>query len=125
MTLMDPESAAASMLNQLEQFVDYSPLVGGYGLISLSPIRERQDWRLNERFCRSALRLIKDEELIEVDGGEFFVGSVDFMVRRSPDGRLSFVALEANGGSNRGYTALTTHNMSQMCNGYQEMLPVR
>ncbi len=119
---LDTDSSLAASLSQLEQFVHLSPLVGGYGLISLSPIRSRQDWRLNDRICRTALRLVENEELIAVKGDEFFVGSVDFMVRRSPDGRPGFVVLETNGGSNRGYTSLTTHNLTQVLSGYEEML---
>ncbi len=109
-------------LDQLERLVEYSPLIGGYSLISLAPIRQRQDGRMTERICRRALRLIPDEELITLRDGEFFVGSVDFMIRQALDGSRNCVVLETNGGSNRGYTSLAVHGMDEVCNGYLEML---
>ncbi len=112
----------ATELDQLERLIDYSPLIGGYRLISLAPIRQRQDGRMTERICRRALRLIPDEALITLRDGEFFVGSVDFMVRQAPDGSRDYVILETNGGSNRGYTTLTVPDLDQVCNGYLEML---
>jgi hypothetical protein len=57
-----------------------------------------------------------------VKGAEFFAGSVDFMVRRSPTGDRQYVVLETNGGSHRGYSCLTMHDMDLICNGYLEML---
>jgi len=113
---------SAAELDQLERLVKYSPLIGGYRLISLAPIRHRQDRRMTERICRRAMRLIPDERLITLHGEEFFVGSVDFMVRRDAEGNKSYVVLETNGGSNRGYTALTVHDMDRVCDGYLEML---
>lgn len=115
-------AAAATRLEQLERLVKYSPLIGGYRLISLAPIRHRQDGRMTERICRQAVRLIPDEHLITLHGAEFFVGSVDFMVRRDAEGRKSYVVLETNGGNNRGYTALAIHDMDRVCDGYLEML---
>ena len=109
-------------LDQLERLIDYSPLIGGYRLISLAPIRRRQDGRMTDRICRRALRLIPDEELITLSDGNFFVGSVDFMVRSAPDGSRNYVVLETNGGSNRGYTTLTVPDLDLICNGYLEML---
>ena len=109
-------------LDQLERLADYSTLIGGYGLISMSAIRQRQDERMTERVCRRALRLIPDEELITLNGDGFFVGSVDFIVRENTDGSLHYVVLETNGGSSRGYTAVAMHQIEQFCNGYLEML---
>ncbi|MFQ5592802.1 MAG: hypothetical protein ACE5HA_01500 [Anaerolineae bacterium] len=109
-------------LDQLERLIDYSPLIGGYRLISLAPIRRRQDGRMTDRICRRALRLIPDEELITLSDGNFFVGSVDFMIRSAPDGSRNYVVLETNGGSNRGYTTLTVPDLDRVCNGYLEML---
>ena len=109
-------------LDQLERLVEYAPLIGGYRLISLAPIRHRQDGRMTERICRRALRLIPDESLITLHNDEFFVGSVDFMVRQAPDGGRNYVVLETNGGSNRGYTALTVFGADRVCDGYLEML---
>lgn len=109
-------------LDQLERLIEYAPLIGADRLISLAPIRRRQDGRMTERICRRALRLIPDESLITLDDREFFVGSVDFMVRQAPDGSRNYVVLETNGGSNRGYTALTVPDMNRVCNGYLEML---
>jgi len=113
----DPKTA----LEQLEQLIEFSPF-GGYSLVSLAPIRDRQDGRLTERLCRQALRLIPDDQLITVKDADFFVGSVDFMVRQATDGERSYVVLETNGGSNRGYSTLTMHEMDQVCDGYLEML---
>lgn len=109
-------------LDQLERLVDYSPLIGGYHLISLAPIRGRQSGRQTDRICRQAIRLIPDEQLITLEGDEFFVGSADFMVRQTAAGGRNYVVLETNGGSNRGYTSLTEHSLRQVCNGYLEML---
>ena len=115
-----------SEIDQLERLVEYSALIGGHGLISLSPIRKRQDGRMTERICRRALRLIPDEELITLRDGQFFTGSVDFMVRQAPDGagnlHRNYVVLETNGGSNRGFTSISAHGMDEVCNGYLEML---
>jgi hypothetical protein len=116
-----PQSGPTN-LEQLERLVDYSPLVGGYRLVSLAPIRHRQDWRMIERIARRALRLVDDEAHVTVQGSEFFVGSADFMVRQEADGGRSYVVLETNGGSNRGYTTLPEHNLAHMANGYMEML---
>jgi hypothetical protein len=90
--------------------------------VGFADVRNRQDERLNARICRQALRLIPEERLVTVRGNKFFVGSVDFMVRQSPTGERQYVVLETNGGSNRGYSALTTHGMDLICNGYLEML---
>jgi hypothetical protein len=109
-------------LDQLERLAEYSALIGGYDLISLADIRQRQDGRMTERICRRALRLIPDENLITLDGDGFFVGSVDFIVREALDGSRHYVVLETNGGSNRGYTSVSAHKMNQLCNGYLEML---
>lgn len=109
-------------LEQLERLTEYSPLIGGYHLISLAPIRHRQDGRITERICRRAIRLIPDEDLVTLNGDEFFVGSVDYMIRQAPDGSRSYVVLETNGGSNRGYSTLTIPHLDQVCNGYLEML---
>lgn len=109
-------------IDQLERLVEYSALIGGYGLISLAPIRNRQDGRMTERICRRALRLIPDEELITLHDGQFFVGSVDFMIQRTANGGHNYVVLETNGGSNRGFTSISAHGMDEVCNGYLEML---
>jgi hypothetical protein len=77
---------------------------------------------MNARIRRRALRLIPEEDLITVHEGGFFVGSVDFMVRRLPGGGRQYVVLETNGGSNRGYCSLTKHDLDLVCNGYLEML---
>jgi len=111
-----------SEIDQLERLAEYSALIGGYGLISLAPIRHRQDGRMTERICRRALRLIPDEELITLSDGQFFTGSVDFMVRQAPNGSRNYVVLETNGGSNRGFTSISAHGMDEVCNGYLEML---
>ena len=109
-------------LVQLERLLEYSPLVGGHRLVSLADIRHRQDDRMTARICRRALRLIPDERLVTLRNGDFFVGSVDFMVRKLPGGERRHVVLETNGGSNRGYSSLTLHDLDQVCNGYLEML---
>lgn len=109
-------------LEQLERLTEYAPLIGGYRLISLAPIRYRQDGRITERIGRRALRLIPDEDLVTLDNDEFFVGSVDFMTRQAADGSRDYVVLETNGGSNRGYSTLTIPHLDQVCNGYLEML---
>jgi hypothetical protein len=122
--MIEDRSAAiqSPILVQLERLVGYSPLIGGHRLTSVADVRHRQDDRMTARIRRRALRLIPEERLITVDGADFFVGSVDFMVRRLPGGRRHYVVLETNGGSNRGYISLATHDMDLVCNGYLEML---
>jgi hypothetical protein len=110
------------VLAQLERLVGYSPLIGGHRLVSVADIRHRQDERMTARIRRRALRLIPEEHLITVRRGDFFVGSVDFMIRRLPDGGRRHVILETNGGSNRGYCSLAAHDLDLVCNGYLEML---
>jgi hypothetical protein len=110
------------VLTQLERLVGYSPLIGGHRLVSVADVRHRQDERMNARICRHALRLIPEERLMTVRGGDFFVGSVDFMVRQLPDGGRQYIVLETNGGSNRGYCSLSAHDLDLVCNGYLEML---
>jgi hypothetical protein len=107
---------------QLERLVGYSPLIGGHRLVSVADVRHRQDERMNARICRQALRMIPEESLITVRGSDFFVGSVDFMVRQLPSGGRRYVVLETNGGSNRGYCSLSAHDLDLVCNGYLEML---
>ena len=94
------------VLDQLERLVAYSPLIGGHRLAGVADIRHRQDERMTARIGRRALRLIPDERLIAVRGADFFVGSVDYMVRLLPGGGRQYVVLETNGGSNRGYCSL-------------------
>ncbi|MGD8967786.1 MAG: hypothetical protein PVI07_09790 [Anaerolineae bacterium] len=110
------------VLVELERLVGYSPLIGGHRLVSVADVRHRQDERMNARICRHALRLIPEERLMTVRGGDFFVGSVDFMVRQLPDGGRQYIVLETNGGSNRGYCSLSAHDLDLVCNGYLEML---
>lgn len=122
---MNEDTSAASqhpVLAQLERLVGYSPLIGGHRLVSVADVRHRQDERMNARIRRRALRLIPEESLISVHKGGFFVGSVDFMVRRLPGGGRQYVVLETNGGSNRGYCSLAKHDLDLVCNGYLEML---
>lgn len=122
MSMNDLDAKRLTELDQLERLVEYSPLIGGDRLISVAPIRNRQDARMTERIRRRALRLISNEELITLKTDEFFVGSVDFMTRQAPDGSRNYVVLETNGGSNRGYTCLAEQNVNQVCDGYVEML---
>jgi hypothetical protein len=110
------------VLVELERLVGYSPLIGGHRLVSIADVRHRQDERMNARICRHALRLIPEERLITVRSGDFFVGSVDFMIRQLPGGGRQYVVLETNGGSNRGYCSLSAHDLELVCNGYLEML---
>jgi hypothetical protein len=122
--MTDDRSGAiqSPVLVQLERLVGYSPLIGGHRLVSVADVRHRQDDRMTARIRRRALRLIPEEGLITVHGDGFFVGSVDFMVRRLPGGGRQYVVLETNGGSNRGYISLSTQDMDLVCNGYLEML---
>jgi hypothetical protein len=117
-----PAGIQSPVLVQLERLVGYAPLIGGHRLVSVADVRHRQDERMSARIRRRALRLIPEEGLIAVGGGDFFVGSVDFMVRRLPGGGRQYVVLETNGGSNRGYCSLSTHGLDLVCNGYLEML---
>lgn len=109
-------------LADLERLISYSPLIGEK-LITVAPIRARQDARLTARIRRKALALIGDEAQITLEEPSFFVGSVDFMVRLDEEtGRLSYVVLETNGGSSRGTSSLAPREFEQACGAYQEML---
>jgi len=108
-------------LADLEWFIELGGLVG-YKQFGFSEIRARQDAELTERLRQRALARIGDRELIEVKDDSFFLGSVDYMVRETPDGQLGYTALETNGGSSRGLTLLAPPDVERLMDGFVEML---
>jgi hypothetical protein len=108
-------------LDDLEWFIRLSELVG-FKQFSIGDLRTRQDVELTERIRQRALARIQDPQLIGVTGDSFFLGSVDYMVRDTPDGRKGYTVLETNGGSSRGLTSFPPPDTERLMAGYVEML---
>ena len=108
-------------LADLEWFIELGGLVG-YKQFGFSEIRARQDAELTEQLRRYALDRIGDRKLIEVTDDSFFLGSVDYMVRETPDSQLGYAVLETNGGSSRGLTLLAPPDVERLMNAFVEML---
>jgi hypothetical protein len=108
-------------LADLEWFIELGGLVG-YRQFGFSEIRARQDAVLTERLRRYALARIGDRKQIEVKDDSFFLGSVDYMVRETPDGQLGYTVLETNGGSSRGLTLLAPPDVERLMDAFVQML---
>jgi len=108
-------------LADLEWFIELGGLVG-YKQFGFSEIRARQDAELTEQLRQRALARIGDRRQIEVTDDSFFLGSVDYMVRETPDGRLGYTVLETNGGSSRGLTLLSPPDVERLMDAFVEML---
>lgn len=108
-------------LTDLEWFIKLGRLVG-YRQFGFEEIRARQDAELTERLRQRALARIGDLTQVEVRGDSFFLGSVDYMVRQTPDGQPGYTALETNGGSSRGLTLLAPPDVERLMNAFVEML---
>ncbi|UCF61768.1 MAG: hypothetical protein JSV37_03545, partial [Anaerolineaceae bacterium] len=108
-------------LNDLEWFIKLGGLMGikQYGF---AEIRARQDADLTERLRQKALERIGDPLLIQVANDNYFLGSVDYMVRETPDGQLRYTVLETNGGSSRGLTLLSSPDVERLMSAFIEML---
>ena len=83
-------------LHDLDWFIELSGLIG-YKQYSFSSIRARQDAALTERLRQQALERIGDPKQIEVTDDNYFLGSVDYMARRTQNGQLA-----NNAGDQRG-----------------------
>jgi hypothetical protein len=108
-------------MENLEWFVRLGRLVG-FKLFSLAEIQARQDVELTDRLRQRALARIQDPQLIEVTDDSFFLGSVDYMVRETPDGQTGYTVLETNGGSSRGLTSFPSPDAELLTASYVEML---
>jgi hypothetical protein len=108
-------------LADLEWFIELGGLVG-YKQFGFTEIRARQDAELTEQLRQRALARIGDRKQIEVTDDSFFLGSVDYMVRETPDGQLGYTVLETNGGSSRGLTLLAPPDVERLMGGFVEML---
>lgn len=108
-------------LENLEWFIKLSRLVG-FKQFGFDDIRARQDADLTERLRRKALARINDPQLTKVTNDNLFLGSVDYMVRESPDGERGYTALETNGGSSRGLTLLAPPDIERLMAAFVEML---
>jgi hypothetical protein len=108
-------------LTDLECFIELGGLVG-YKQFGFSEIRARQDAELTERLRQRALARIGDRKQVEVTDDSFFLGSVDYMVRETPDGQLGYTVLETNGGSSRGLTLLSPPDVERLMDAFVEML---
>lgn len=108
-------------LQDLEWFIELGGLMGikQYGF---AEIRARQDAELTEQLRQAALERIADPALVQVPDDSFFLGSVDYMVRETPDGQLRYTVLETNGGSSRGLTLLSTPDVERLMSAFIEML---
>jgi len=108
-------------LDDLEWFIKLGKLLG-FKQFGFSEIRARQDAELTERLRQRALARIQDPQLIRVTGDSFFLGSVDYMVRDTPDGQAGYTVLETNGGSSRGLTLLSPPDVERLMAAFVEML---
>jgi hypothetical protein len=108
-------------LSDLEWFIKLGRLIG-LKQFGFSNIRARQDAELTDRVRQQALARIQDSQLIEVTNDNFFLGSVDYMVREAPDGQRGYTALETNGGSSRGLTLLAPPDVERLMRAFVEML---
>ena len=108
-------------LADLEWFIELGGLVG-YKQFGFSEIRARQDAELTEQLRQRALARIGDRKQIELTDDSFFLGSVDYMVRETPDGQLGYTVLETNGGNSRGLTLLSPPDVERLMDAFVEML---
>ena len=108
-------------LDDLERFVELGRLVG-LKQFSLGEIRATQDIGLTDHLRQQALARIRDPQLIQVTGDSFFLGSVDYMVRETPDGQTGYTVLETNGGSSRGLTVISPPDVERLMAAFVEML---
>ncbi len=108
-------------LDDLEWFIRLGGLVG-FKQFGFSDIRARQDAELTDRLRQQALAHIQDPQLIQVTDDSFFLGSVDYMVRETPDGQVGYTVLETNGGSSRGLTLLSPPDVERLMAAFVEML---
>jgi hypothetical protein len=108
-------------LSDLEWFIKLGRLIG-LKQFGFSEIRARQDAELTERLRQRALARIRDPQLIQVTNDNFFLGSIDYMVREAPDGQVGYTALETNGGSSRGLTLLAPPDVERLMAAFVEML---
>jgi hypothetical protein len=108
-------------LGDLEWFIRLGRLLG-LKQFGFSDVRARQDAELTDRLRQRALARIEDPKLIQVTNDNFFLGSVDYMVREGPDGELGYTALETNGGSSRGLTLLAPPDVERLMRAFVEML---
>lgn len=108
-------------LADLERFIELSRLVG-YKQFGFEDIRARQDAELTERLRQGALSRIGDLAQVEVADDNYFLGSVDYMVRQTPEGQVGYTVLETNGGSSRGLTLLAPPDVERLMGAFVEML---
>jgi hypothetical protein len=108
-------------LADLEWFIKLGKLIG-LKQFGFSDIRARQDAELTDRLRRQALARIRDPQQVQVTNNNFFLGSVDYMVRQAPDGQAAYTALETNGGSSRGLTLLAPSDVERLMRSLVEML---
>jgi hypothetical protein len=108
-------------LDDLEWFIKLGRLVG-FKQFGFSEIRSRQDAALTDRLRQRALARIQDPQLIRVSDDSFFLGSVDYMVRDTPDGQAGYTVLETNGGSSRGLTLLSPPDVERLMAAFVETL---
>jgi hypothetical protein len=108
-------------LTDLEWFIKLGRLIG-LKQFGFSDIRARQDIELTDCLRQQALARIQDPQLIQVTNDNFFLGSVDYMVRQAPDGEEAYTALETNGGSSRGLTLLAPPDVERLMGAFVEML---
>ncbi|MGB3904314.1 MAG: hypothetical protein WBB22_05280 [Anaerolineae bacterium] len=118
---MNLTQASRLELKDLDWFIDLSGLVG-FKQYGLSSIRARQDEALTERLRQQALERISDPKQIEVTDDNYFLGSVDYMVRQTENGELGYTILETNGGSSRGLTLLAPGDVERLMTAFVEML---
>ena len=102
-----------------EDLVNYSKYFGK-DLIELKEIRDRQDSDLLEGIVKKSTEKVERTSTNYVEGSSFFIGSVDFMVHRSEEGKKEFSIIETNGGSSRGLSILHEKGWERIYRGFEE-----
>ena len=94
----------------------------GLDLISFADLRESQDDYFVDGIRSEALKKLENKKCnILTQRNNFYVGSIDFMVGDTHDGKKFFL-LETNGGSHRGLSILTTKQQEMLYQGYYKAI---
>jgi len=90
----------------------------GLNLISFADLRQSQDDSFVDGVRSEALKKLENKKCnILTQPDTFYVGSIDFMVSDTHNGKKFFL-LETNGGSHRGLSILTTKQQEMLYQGY-------
>ncbi len=94
----------------------------GLNLISFADLRQSQDDYFVDGIRSDALKKLENKNCNTLtQENAFYVGSIDFMVGNTHDGKKFFL-LETNGGSHRGLSILTTKQQELLYQGYYQAI---